>query len=75
MGVNIGMIELIIGVAVILATAVGLWISLNNECTKLKSRVYHLEQTDTELKALLSEISVRLHSIELLLAANQIKEK
>jgi len=75
MGVNIGMIELIIGVAVILATAVGLWISLNNECTKLKSRVYHLEQTDTELKALLAEISVRLHSIELLLAANQIKEK
>jgi hypothetical protein len=75
MELTIGVVELVIGVAVILGTAVGLWISLNNECTKLKSRVYHLEQTDTELKALLAEISVRLHSIELLLAANQIKDK
>tara|TARA_R110002167_G_scaffold317639_3_gene523274 strand:- start:6376 stop:6600 length:225 start_codon:yes stop_codon:yes gene_type:complete len=74
MQLTIGVIELIIGVAVLLATAFGLWVSLNNECTKIKSRVYHLEQSDTELKAVLSEISVRLHSIELLLAANQIKK-
>lgn len=73
--VSIEMIELVIGIAIILATAIGLWINLNNECTRLKSRVYHLEQSDTELKAVLSEISVRLHSIELLLAANQIKNK
>tara|TARA_R100000935_G_C2704044_1_gene111443 strand:+ start:332 stop:556 length:225 start_codon:yes stop_codon:yes gene_type:complete len=74
MELTIGVIELIIGVAVLLATAFGLWVNLNNECTKIKSRVYHLEQSDTELKAVLSEISVRLHSIELLLAANQIKK-
>jgi hypothetical protein len=73
--VSIGMIELVIGVAVILATAMGLWINLNNECTKIKSRVYQLEQSDSELKSLLADISARLHAIELLLAANQIKEK
>tara|TARA_R100001244_G_C5155808_1_gene130361 strand:- start:457 stop:681 length:225 start_codon:yes stop_codon:yes gene_type:complete len=73
--INIGMIELVIGVAVILATALGLWINLNNDCTKIKSRIYHLEQTDTELKTILADISARLHAIELLLAANQIKNK
>tara|TARA_R110000851_G_scaffold114167_1_gene239192 strand:- start:1011 stop:1238 length:228 start_codon:yes stop_codon:yes gene_type:complete len=75
MEVSIGMIELIIGVAVLLATAFGLWVNLNNEVTKLKSRVYHLEQSDAELKGLLADIATRLQHIELLLAANQIKDK
>lgn len=73
--ISIGVIELIIGIAVLFATALGLWINLNNECTKLKSRVYHLEQTDSELKVILADISTRLHAIEILLAANQIKDK
>jgi hypothetical protein len=71
----IGVVELIISVAAILATALGLWINLNNEYTKLKSRVYQLEKSDTDLKTTLVEISARLHAIELLLASNQIKEK
>ena len=75
MELTVGVIELIIGVAVILATGIGLWVNLNNDCTKIKSRVYHLEQTDTELKSILADISARLHAIELLLAANQIKDK
>ena len=75
MELTVGVIELIIGVAVILATAVGLWVNLNNECTKVKSRVYQLERSDTDLKTTLAEISARLHTIELLLASNQIKEK
>jgi hypothetical protein len=75
MELTIGMIELVIGVGIILATAIGLWINLNNDCTKIKSRIYHLEQTDTELKSILADISIRLHAIELLLAANQIKDK
>lgn len=75
MDITLGMIELVIGVGVILATAIGLWINLNNDCTKIKSRIYHLEQTDTELKSILADISVRLHAIELLLAANQIKDR
>jgi len=68
-------IELIIGVAVILASALGLWVNLNNECTKLKARVYQLERSDSDLKTFLVDISARLHAIELLLASNQIKEK
>jgi len=75
MELTVGVIELIIGVAVLLATALGLWVNLNNEYTKIKSRVYQLEQSDTDLKVMLSEISARLHAIELLLAANQIKDK
>lgn len=73
--IALDMVELIVGVAVILATALGLWVNLNNECTKIKSRVYQLEASDSELKSLLADISARLHAIELLLAANQIKEK
>jgi hypothetical protein len=75
MELTVGVLELIIGVAVLLSTALGLWVNLNNECTKLKSRVFQLEQSDTELKVMFAEISSRLHAIELLLAANQIKEK
>tara|TARA_R110001583_G_scaffold45463_4_gene143163 strand:- start:109 stop:336 length:228 start_codon:yes stop_codon:yes gene_type:complete len=75
MELTVGVVELIIGVAVILATAVGLWVNLNNECTKVKSRVYQLERSDTDIKVTLTEISARLHTIELLLAANQIKDK
>jgi len=75
MELTIGVIELIVGVAVLLATALGLWVNLNNECTKIKARVWQLEASDTDLKVMLSEISARLHAIELILAANQIKDK
>lgn len=69
------MLHLLLSVVVIVGSAFGLWVNLNNECTKLKSRVYHLEQTDNDLKALLADIAARLQHIELLLASNRIKEK
>ena len=75
MELTIGVVELIIGIAVLLATALSLWVNLNNECTKIKSRVNQLERSDTDIKVTLTEISARLHAIELLLAANQIKDK
>jgi len=75
MNVSIGMIELVIGVVVILAAAFGLYVNLNNECTKIKGRVYHLEQSDNEIKIALADIAAKLQHIEILLAANQIKEK
>lgn len=68
-------VEIIIGIVVLLASALGLWVNLNNEHTKLKARVFQLERSDSELKTFLSDISARLHAIELLLASNQIKEK
>lgn len=75
MEVTISVVQLILAVSALLATAFGLWVNLNNECTKLKSRVFHLEQTDNDLKVLLADIATRLQHIELLLAANQINDK
>ncbi len=75
MQITIGIIELIISVVVLLSTGVGVWTNLQTKVTKLSSRVYHLEQSDNELKVILADISTKLHKIELLLAANQIKEK
>ena len=75
MQITIGIIELIISVLVLLSTGVGVWTNLQTKVTKLSSRMYHLEQTDNELKTILADISTKLHKIELLLAANQIKEK
>lgn len=75
MEITINMLHLLLSVVVIVGSAFGLWVNLNNECTKLKSRVYHLEQTDNDLKALLADIAARLQHIELLLASNRIKEK
>jgi len=71
---SIGTVELVITVAVLLATIFGFWVNLNNECTRIKSRMYHLEQSDSELKTLLADISTRLHHIEILLASHKIKE-
>jgi len=75
MQVTIGLIELIISIVVLLSTGVGVWTNLQTKVTKLSSMVYHLEQSDNELKVILADISTKLHKIELLLAANQIKEK
>jgi prefoldin subunit 5 len=69
------LIHLIVVTVALLGTAVGVWVNLNNDITKLKSRVYHLEQKDNDIKALLADITARLQHIEILLASNQIKEK
>ena len=75
MEITISMLQLILASLVVIGAAFTVWVNLNNEVTKLKSKVYHLDQSDTELKTLLVEISTKLQHIELLLAANQIKEK
>jgi|TARA_R110000744_G_C19336428_1_gene559063 hypothetical protein len=71
---NIGLVELVLTVAVLLATILGFWVNLNNDVTKIKARMYHLEDSDAELKVILADISTRLHHIEILLAANKIKD-
>jgi len=75
MGISVGMLELVIGIAVILATAIGFWVNINNEYTKIRSRVYHLEQSDNEIKVALADIATKLQHIEILLASNQIRDK
>ena len=71
---NIGLVELVLTVAVLLATILGFWVNLDNDVTKIKARMYHLEDSDAELKVILADISTRLHHIEILLAANKIKD-
>ncbi len=75
MGLSVGMVELVIGIGVILATAFGLYVNINNECTKIKARVHHLEASDNEIKAALADIAAKLQHIEILLASNHIKDK
>ena len=69
------MLQLILALVVVIGAGFTVWVNLNIEMTKLKSTVTHLEDNDVELKVLLTDISTRLHHIELLLASNQIKEK
>tara|TARA_B110000091_G_scaffold164440_1_gene175664 strand:+ start:48437 stop:48682 length:246 start_codon:yes stop_codon:yes gene_type:complete len=71
---EISLIHLILTIVSMGGIVVGVWVNLNNDVTKLKSRVYHLERSDNELKAVLADIVTRLQHIELLLAANKIKE-
>ena len=70
---NIG--HLIIAVATLLGAAVGVWVNLNNDITKLKSRLFHIEQQDQENKIIFAKILDKLQHIELLLAENHIKSK
>tara|TARA_R110000868_G_scaffold50764_1_gene161722 strand:- start:11672 stop:11896 length:225 start_codon:yes stop_codon:yes gene_type:complete len=70
---NIG--HLIVAVATLLSAAVGVWVNLNNDITKLKSRLFHMEQQDQENKIIFAKILDKLQHIELLLAENHIKSK
>lgn len=70
---NIG--HLIVATVTLLGAAVGVWVNLNNDITKLKSRLFHMEQQDQENKIIFAKILDKLQHIELLLAENQIKSK
>jgi len=70
---NIG--HLAIATVTLVGAAIGVWVNLNNDMTKLKSRMYHLEQQDQENKVIFAKILDKLQHIELLLAENQIKSK
>jgi len=75
MTVTLSAVYMILASLTILGTAVGLWVKINTEMTKVKSRVHYLETNDTELKTMLADINSKLQHIELLLASNQIKRK
>jgi prefoldin subunit 5 len=59
---------------IILGSLVGVYIKLNNEISKLKNRVYTLEQSKDEVKDMLKELSEDIGEIKLLLARKQISE-
>jgi len=65
------MISLYEGV-VLLGGIVGVYIRMNNEVSKLKNRVYTLEQSKHEVTDMLKELSEDLQEIKLLLARKQL---
>ena len=67
--------HLILATITLIGAGIGVWVNLNNDMTKLKSRMYHLEQQDQENKAIFTKILDKLQHIEILLAENQIKSK
>ena len=58
----------------LLAGIVGVYIRVNNEVTKLKNRVYTLEQSKNEVTDMLKELSEDIQEIKLLLARKQIDQ-
>jgi prefoldin subunit 5 len=54
------------------AGIVGVYIRINNEVSKLKNRVYTLEQSKHEVTDMLKELSEDIQEIKLLLARKQI---
>jgi|TARA_R110002074_G_C12456189_1_gene659012 prefoldin subunit 5 len=69
------MMTSIIGVyEIVLLSAgiVGVYIRINNEVSKLKNRVYTLEQSKHEVTDMLKELSEDIQEIKLLLARKQI---
>lgn len=65
------MISLYEGV-LLLGGLVGVYIRMNNEVSKLKNRVYTLEQSKNEVTDMLKELSEDIQEIKLLLARKQI---
>lgn len=65
------MISLYEGV-LLLAGIVSVYIKMNNEVSKLKNRVYTLEQSKSEVTDMLKELSEDIQEIKLLLARKQI---
>jgi hypothetical protein len=59
-------------VILIIAGIVGVYVKFNNDLSKLKNRVYTLEQTKDEVKDMLKDLQEDLAEIKLLLARNQI---
>lgn len=54
------------------AGIVGVYIRINNEVSKLKNRVYTLEQSKNEVTDMLKELAQDIQEIKLLLARKQI---
>ena len=70
---SVEMISLYEGI-VLLAGIVGVYIRMGNEVGKLKSRVYTLEQSRSEVTELLKQLQQGLQEIKILLARKQIDQ-
>ena len=59
-------------IVILSAGIVGVYIRINNEVSKLKNRVYTLEQNRNEVTDMLKQLQVDIQEIKLLLARKQI---
>jgi prefoldin subunit 5 len=59
---------------IVLGSLVGVYVKLNTEMSKLKNRIYTLEQSKDEVKEMLKDLSEDMAEIKLLLARKQISE-
>ena len=51
---------------------IGIYVKLQNDLTRVKNRVYVLEQSKDEVKELIKQMMNDIHEIKLLLARKQI---
>jgi len=56
----------------VIGILIGIYVKLQTDLAKVKSRVYLLEQSKDEVKELLKEVISDIHEIKLLLARKQI---
>ena len=59
---------------VLLAGLIGVYLKMNNEVSKLKNRVYTLEESRSEVTELLKQLQLDLQEIKILLARKQIDQ-
>jgi len=59
-------------IVILSAGIVGVYVRINNEVSKLKNRVYTLEQNRHEVTDMLRQLQVDIQEIKLLLARKQI---
>ncbi len=59
-------------IILIIAGIVGVYVKFSNDISKIKNRLYTLEQTKDEVKDMLKELQEDLAEIKLLLARKQI---
>lgn len=64
----------LISVSISLASGIlGTWIKLNNDLTKMKSRVDMLERNEAKVEVALRELIDGINEIKLLLAKNRVE--
>jgi hypothetical protein len=62
-------------VIMLLAGLVGVYMKLNSDVLKLKSRVLVLERSETEVQKMLKDLLTAVNDIKILLAEHGIKAK
>jgi len=66
--------ELIIALVPVAASIIGVWVNLNSNVARLKSRMTQMELQQDEFKRDIKELLKAVHKIELMLAKMQVEK-